>query len=254
MQSLYDRADIYDLFENDRRWGIVREHWKKVLGEKKIRSFLDVSYGTGNLTLPLAELGIEIYGSDLSDAMLRRGKEKAEQKGFQVNLRQCDFRNLGRAFNQKFACVASTGNSLAYVTNGEVLDVLEQMDSLVNPGGWLYFDLRNWDKILREKNRFYVYEPVFVDDARVNCVQLWDYNSDGSMTFNILYTFERDNRFFKKEQFAERYIPIKREILLKKLADLGYRDLQAHCHPACFEGISAEDAEWYCVIARKARD
>lgn len=82
MEKLYDRADIYDLFDNESRYNVIREHWKTILYGKEICSFLDVSYGTGNLTLPLAELGVELYGSDLSAAMLNRGRVKAEKRGF----------------------------------------------------------------------------------------------------------------------------------------------------------------------------
>lgn len=251
MEKLYDRADIYDLFDNESRYNIVREHWKTLLHGKGIYSFLDVSYGTGNLTLPLAELGVTLYGSDLSNAMLKRGREKAEKRGLQVDLRQCDFRELKNHFQKNFDCVGSTGNSLPYVSNSEVLKVLEQMDALIKDGGWLYFDMRNWDKILQERNRFYLYEPVFIDDVRVNAIQLWDYNTDDSMTFHLLYTFERDHKFFQKEKFEEHYIPIKRDIILKKLAEMKYQDIKLMCHPACFEGIDAKEADWYCVMARK---
>lgn len=252
MDNLYDRTDIYDLFDNDRKYNTIRQHWQKLLDGKDIHSFLDISYGTGSLTLPLAELGISLYGSDLSDTMLKRGSEKAGDKGLHVNLRQCDFRKLTDNFEEKFDCVGSTGNSLPYVSNEEVLEVLEGMDALIKNGGWIYFDMRNWDKILRERNRFYLYEPVILDDARVNSIQVWDYNTDGSMTFNLLYTFEKDGKFFKQEKFEEHYIPINREILIKKLTQMNYQEIKLMCHPACFENVDAETADWYCVMARKA--
>lgn len=78
-------------------------------------------------------------------------------------------------------------------------------------GGYLYYDMRNWDKILEERNRFYLYNPMFVDDTRVNLIQVWDYNRDDSMTFHLLYTFE------------EHYYPVSRERLLDKLNSMGYR-------------------------------
>ena len=46
--------------------------------------------------------------------------------------------------------------------------VLAGMDALVREGGWLYFDLRNWDRILRERKRFYLYNPFFDGETRVN--------------------------------------------------------------------------------------
>lgn len=47
------------------------------------------------------------------------------------------------------------GNALPHVENRDVRKTLEQMDSLVKEGGWLYLDTRNWDKILKERNRFF---------------------------------------------------------------------------------------------------
>ncbi len=251
MASLYDRADIYDLLETEQRYQITKRHWETVLSGKKIGTLLDVSIGSGSLTLPLAELGVELYGSDLSGAMLARCGEKAEKRGFSVDLRVSDFRRLDERFDRTFDCVASTGNSLPYVTNGEVLEVLAQMDRLVRPGGYLYFDLRNWDKILQTKQRFYLYNPTFLGDVRMNLVQAWDHHEDGSMTFNLLYSFERGNKIFQKEIFEEHYFPVKRRLMLEGLGRLGYGEMEIMCLPAFWENAKPEDADWYCVLARK---
>ena len=251
MARLYDRADIYDLLETEERYQITKRHWETVLPGRSIGTLLDVSIGSGNLTLPLAELGVRLYGSDLSGEMLKRCEEKARKKGFAVDLRLSDFRRLDEHFDTAFDCVASTGNSLPYVTNGEVLDVLGQMDRLVKPGGYLYVDIRNWDKILETKQRFYLYNPTFLDDVRMNLVQVWDHHGDGSMTFNLLYTFERGNKIIQKEIFEERYFPLKRRLLLDGLKRLGYGEMELVCLPAFLETVKPEDADWYCVLARK---
>lgn len=254
MSELYDRAEIYDLLENEERHQGYRRHWESILSGKSIRTVLDVSIGTGNLTLPLAELGMELFGSDLSEAMLERCKEKAQKKGLTVDLRPCDFRTLGRHFRQTFDLVASTGNSLPHVKNEDVFTALEQMDALVRPGGYLYFDTRNWDKILETRLRFYLYNPTFLNGVRINLIQVWDYLPDGSMCFNLLYTFERDGHIFRKEKFEEHYFPIRRRLLLDKLERLGYREIQVFPFPAGAEPADATDAGWYCVIAKKQED
>lgn len=254
MAKLYDRADLYDLLENERRRQIVKRHWEWVLGGREVRTLLDVSIGSGNQTLPLAELGVRLYGSDLSGPMLERCAEKAARRGFSVDLRRGDFRRLDAAFDggAVFDCVASTGNSLPYVTNGEIPAVLAQMDRLVKPGGYLYVDLRNWDRILGTKQRFYLYNPTFLDNGtRMNLVQVWDHHGDGSMTFNLLYTFERENRIIQKEIFEEHYFPLRRELLLQELKRLGYGEIKLMCQPAFLDGVKPEEAEWYCVLARK---
>ena len=188
MHQLYDRADIYDLIESEARMQITRNDWKSLLAGKAIQTFLDVSIGTGGITLPLQELGIEVYGSDLSDSMLERCRKKALKKQKPLELRCCDFRDLSVWGGKHFDCVASTGNSLAYVSNDDILKVLEEMDAHVRHGGYICFDSRNWEKIKQEKQRFYLYNPFFHGEDRINLVQVWDHNPDGTITFQpVIY-------------------------------------------------------------------
>ena len=86
MNQLYNRADIYDLTESEARTEIVRNDWKNFLEDRPIRTLLDVSIGTGSTTLPLQELGIEIFGSDLNEAMLEKCRQKALIKQKPVHL------------------------------------------------------------------------------------------------------------------------------------------------------------------------
>lgn len=251
MASLYDRADIYDLLEDDNRFYAYKRHWEKVLGDKEVKTLLDVSIGSGSVTLPLAELGITLSGSDLSESMLKKCREKADRMGYEPELKVCDFREVSKQFGQKFDCVASTGNSLPYVSNEDVKKTLEEMDALVKTGGYLYFDMRNWDKILRDRNRFYLYNPFFDGDVRINLIQVWDYHEDETMTFNLLYTFEKDNKVFQKEKFEEHYIPIRQSILKDKLEEMGYTDIQIFAFPAQAELKEIGEADWYSVIAQK---
>ena len=250
MASLYDRADIYDLLENEDRFQAYQRHWEQVLQGTEIQTVLDVSIGTGNVTLPLAALGKKLWGSDLSRAMLEKCREKAGRRGYEVELRQGDFRELACWEGMQFDCVASTGNSLPYVENGQLLSALGRMDALVKEGGYLYFDMRHWDRILRERQRFYLYNPFFDGETRVNLVQAWDYNPDNTMTFNLLYTFERENKIVGKEIFEEHYFPIERRLLLEKLAELGYGEIRQFCFPA-FLKQEAGNEEWFCVLAKK---
>ena len=252
MARLYDRAEIYDLIESEERSGITRRDWAAFLENLPIRTLLDVSIGTGGMTLPLQELDIEVYGSDLSEAMLARCREKAAAKGCPVECRQADFRDLGCWSGRQFDCVASTGNSLAYVENEDVLLALEKMDALVKPGGYLCFDSRNWEKIQRDKQRFYLYNPFFHGEDRVNLVQVWDHNDDGSITFNLLYTFERDGRIFQKEVFEEHYHPFPMSLAADKLRAMGYTGLTLRPVPCFVPETEFARIDWYRLIARKS--
>ena len=251
MSKLYDRADIYDLIDSDQRTETVRRDWKEFLDQREIHTLLDVSIGTGSMTLPLQELGIEISGSDLSEAMLARCETKAAAKGKHAELKCSDFRDLSCWEGKEFDCVVSTGNALGYVSNSDVALALEKMDSLVKPGGYLCFDSRNWEKIQKEKQRFYFYDPFFRDGNRINLVQVWDHNTDGSITFNLIYTFETDNHIFQREIFEERYHPFGISLALDKMKEMGYGDIDIQPFP-CFIGEKDfSKMDWYRVIAQK---
>lgn len=251
MPSIYEKPEVYDLFETESKYSATLKHWSVMLEGKRIHSMLDISIGTGGLTLPVAELGIELYGSDINENMLDRCREKAKGKNIKIDLRACDFRNLINNFDRKFDCVVSTGNSLTYVNNNELFRVLEEMDALINEGGYLCFDLRNWDKIIKNKQRFFVYNPVFVNDVRVNAVQVWDHHTDGSITFNILYSYEKDNKIIKKEVFEEHYYPVSYYALIDKLSDMGYDHIETRLLPAQFGEFDINSSDWYCLIAGK---
>ena len=251
METIYNNADIYDLIENEDRYNAYKKHWENLFKEKSISTLLDVSIGSGQVTIPVTDLGIKLSGSDLSEDMLKNCEKKLISKGIEADLNKADFRDLSCWNARKFDVVASTGNSLAYVSNEDVLKAIELMDSHVADGGYLYIDIRNWDKILKEKKRFYLYDPFFVNDDRINFIQVWDYNSDGSMTFNLLYTFEKDNKIYRKEKFEEHYIPISKELMLIKLKDLGYKDIQTYMFPAYAPCENIDDVDWYTVFAKK---
>lgn len=250
MADLYANTEFYDLLDTDKKFAAVKRNWANLLEGKNIRTMLDVSIGTGSMTLPICDLGMELTGSDLSRDMLDKCAKKAAEMGYDVQLVQSDFCTVSEKFDRQFDLVASTGNSLPHVPNESVLTALSQMDALVRPGGWLFYDIRNWDRILDEHTRFYTYNPTFHGDMRVNLVQVWDYNPDGTITFNLLYALERENRIFRKEILECTYHPVRRQFMLDHLKALGCTDIQVMCHPTEMPG-KPEDADWYCVMARK---
>lgn len=251
MEKLYERADIYDLIETEDRSHIVRNDWKALLAGRKIETLLDVSIGAGAMTLPLQELGVSLCGSDLSGSMLEKCCEKAAAKRKPLELKCCDFRDLSAWGDRQFDCVTSTGNSLAYVSNEDVVHTLAQMDAHVKPGGYLCLDSRNWEKIQREKQRFYFYNPFFRDGTRINLMQVWDHNPDGSITFNLVYTFERDNKIVQKEIFEEHYNPFPLELVTSKLQKMGYSSPEMKPVPCFLPETDFSKIDWYRIIAQK---
>ncbi|WP_298504546.1 class I SAM-dependent methyltransferase [uncultured Sphaerochaeta sp.] len=64
------------------------------LGYDKSLTILDVGCGTGRHTIELAKRGYTVTGIDLSEAQLKRAKEKAEREKLNIPFLQADARNL----------------------------------------------------------------------------------------------------------------------------------------------------------------
>lgn len=251
MADLYDFPEIYDERFTDAANRAYRSHYEKIFSGKEIKTVLDCSFGTGNLTFPIAELGYKVSGSDLSASMLQKAKEKAQEKGFRIPLVQCDFRELSRHFLSGFDCVMSTGNALAHVANEDVVRTLKEMDSLVRPGGYLYYDSRNWDMEVKNKKRFR-WVPPFIgpDGLRINCVQDWIFNDDGTISINILHGYERNGKIFDSNDFVEHLNPFSINTTLDTLKKLGYSEPVVKPCP-WFEDKPMDETGWYCLMTQK---
>lgn len=251
MADLYDFPEIYDERFTDGANQAYKQHYEKMLVGKSLRSILDCSFGTGNLTFPLLELGYEVSGSDISAPMLEKAAKKAREKGFDVPLAQCDFRELSGHFDRKFDCVMSTGSALGHVTNADVIKTIHEMDKCIVPGGWLYFDSRNWDAAPKSANRFIIPQPFYKEDGtRIGCVQVWDYNADGTITINIVHSYEKGRRIFDTNNFQEHLHPFSLETVKTELHNMGYSQPEIMPCP-WFEDKPFDEIGWYCLMARK---
>ena len=85
-------------------------------------------------------------------------------------------------------------------------------------------------------------------------MQVWDHEPDGSITFNLLYTFEQNEKIVQKEIFEEHYHPFPLQIVKEKLSDLGYEEFSLRPFPCDIPETDFEKMEWYRVIARKTRE
>lgn len=145
--------------------------------------------------------------------MLENARENAQERNIEIELFQSDFREVSLATNRKYDCVMSTGNSLAHVRNEDVKQVLDSMSELISEGGYIYIDTRNWDKILDTQQRFFCYNPFFRGEERINLTQVWDYISDEQIDFNLLYTFELNNKIYKQEEVKKTtYCPLRKKM------------------------------------------
>ena len=115
----YDKLHCHESEED--AW---KRFFSEELGEEKLR-VLDVGVGTAFLSLPLAELGHDVVGVDLSEGMLSAARKKAKERGLNLDLR---------------------------IGDAEALDLEdESFDAVISR--WVLWTLPNPEKAIREWRR-----------------------------------------------------------------------------------------------------
>ena len=99
-RDLYSDGRRYDLVMGRLAAGDMLAFYKRQLSLYG-QPVLELACGTGRLTIPLAEVGAEIMGLDISQQMLELAKSKAQERHIRVPFVRGDVRafDLGRKFN-----------------------------------------------------------------------------------------------------------------------------------------------------------
>jgi SAM-dependent methyltransferase len=103
---------------------------------------LELACGTGRLTIPIAQSGVEIAGLDLSPSMLVQARRKASEVQAGIDWFEGDCRTF--ALNRKFALIFMAFNSLQHLHDGASLEALfANIRKHLAPGGRFIFDVFN---------------------------------------------------------------------------------------------------------------
>ncbi|CAA9557247.1 MAG: SAM-dependent methyltransferase [uncultured Truepera sp.] len=101
---------------------------------------LDLCCGTGIVTVPLAETGLEVVGVDISAEMLATAKAKAVGRENLTFVRQDALEFIS---GQRFGLALMTGNAFqAFLSEEHVKALLAQVYEHLRPGGVFIFDTR----------------------------------------------------------------------------------------------------------------
>lgn len=135
--SLYDRPDLYDLMAP--RDPILERFYVETARERGGR-VLDLACGSGRLTIPLAQAGLEVVGGDLSPEMLARARRHAEAQAVSLDLVQLDMRDFdlkGRTFDTVIVAM----NSVLHLHSPDDFNgFFRSVGRHLSPQGRLVFD------------------------------------------------------------------------------------------------------------------
>jgi len=153
--ALYTDPGLYDLlFPNAREMQVdddarkkrsaASEHFYLEEARRSGGRVLEMACGSGRLTIPIAQSGVDIVGADLSASMLDRARAKALRAGLAVEFVEADMRDFEAP--GKFSAILIPGNSLLHLFSIDDLKrCLASVRRHLAPGGRLVFDISKWD-------------------------------------------------------------------------------------------------------------
>lgn len=128
-------AKFYDLFSR----GLNADKKFYLKEAKKCKGkVLEVAVGTGRITIPLLEAGVDIYGFDISQEMLNVFEEKAKKKKLDIKgrFKKADMRTF--KFNKKFDLIIIPYRAFLHnLTPDDQIATLDNCYKHLNKGGKL---------------------------------------------------------------------------------------------------------------------
>ena len=117
--GIYDgrHAELYDLFYGAKPYAAEVGYLHNLLQQlsgRAVRRILDIACGTGSHAIELEKLGYDIVGSDISEDMLARAREKARAVSSTVRFERQDMRYLDVA-SRPFDAVMCLFDAIGHV-------------------------------------------------------------------------------------------------------------------------------------------
>jgi len=135
--NLYDRPDLYDLMAPP---DVSLERFYVGIAQETGGRILDLACGSGRLTIPLAQAGLDVLGTDLSSAMLERARMRAGAHAVEPGFVQLDMRDFDLG-GQTFDTIIVTMNSVLHLHSlDDFKGFFGSVGRHLAPSGRLVFD------------------------------------------------------------------------------------------------------------------
>jgi len=216
-----DFAGRYDLVPSglDENSPSTVEFFQRIFSENNVRSVIDCACGTGRHLILFHKLGCEVYGSDISQAMLAEAHKNLIRSRIKISLKQADYRNLPQHFSRSFDAVACLG-SIGYMPDEtQILRALQSMYAVLREGGILLLTTIPTDKQWKEKPRF----KLVVNTSDVTRLFVMDY-SERTVGYHILDIYHSQEANELKIWSAELTVLL-RNVQEKLLNETGFRKI-----------------------------
>lgn len=178
MESYYHLAEYYDVLMDDIDYNDWCSFIEKILNiyDCKPHNILDTACGTGNITIPMALKGYNLWGVDISEEMLAVAENKARNKKLNIKFIKQNMTDL--ALTKSFDSVLCMCDGVNYIIEEEaLLKYFKIVNNMINTSGVFVFDISSSYKLtnilgdntlFQEKDDFcYVWENSFDEEEEL---------------------------------------------------------------------------------------
>lgn len=234
---LYDRFSTdYDRFVNwERRLAAELPFIEQQLARVGARRILDVACGTGRHAIALAQRGYQVVGADPSAAMIVQARQNAAAAAVEATFILAGFGELGTQVQHPVDALLCLGSSLPHIAApNKLIPTLRDFAAVLRPGGLLIVQNRNFDRVLAQGDRWQPPQSHREGNTEWLFVRIYDFNPDGSLTFNLLTLRRQNGGNWQQEVDSTTLWPLRAQQLADALHAAGFGlvtmlgDVQGH--------------------------
>lgn len=199
MSSYNEFAEVYDLFMEDVDYKAWSLYVKEILGLYGVNNgrVLDTACGTGNLTIPLSQMGYEMWGLDLSGDMLSIAEGKSRALKQKINFVNQNMVHMN--LKEKFKAVLCMCDGVNYIIEDESLaSYFDAVYRALDKKGVFIFDISSYYKIssILGNNTFH--------EEKNNMHYIWNNNFDEAsdiVEMNLIFFTPQGSLYGKFEEY-----------------------------------------------------
>ena len=201
--------------------------------------------GTGSLTIPLARLGNQMTGVDLSADMLFEASQKARKMGAMIPFVKQDMRSLH--LHRQMDAVLCTNDGLNYLKDAaEITDFFRAAWVALRPGGGLFMDISTPYKLEN------VLGDHFIGDETEDIAYLWQnrYNrAHAYVDLNLAIFVRQKDETYQRIGETQRQYAHSAQRITELLEAVGYTDVCIYADKK-LQAPAPHELRWF-VAARK---
>jgi len=213
---------------------------------------MDVPCGIGRVAIPLARMGFEVTGVDLSPHLVEVARKKAER--FRLGAGKTSFlvgdmRDLANSFSPGiFDAVLNVFTSIGYGTEADDLCFFRDAHTVTRPGGLLLISgLRNRDYIVRNPS-----QNVYEESRRLLVLDRYSFDSTRSREKGVWRFFLKRGKGGEELKFAGEF-PVDIRVyspheLVSRLESTGWK-VRGIFESFTTKGPPRPDSPVYAVVA-----